>query len=243
MGTETTESQAETPDRGAAAAVATEADDRYLPGMSRNWLLPLYDPLVRLLRIERHHRQLVTLAGPRPGERILEIGCGTGNLALLIRDMHPEVEVVAIDPDAKALARARRKASRRRLAVELHQGFAQRLPFPDESFDRVVSAFMFHHLAADVKTAALAEVRRVLRPGGSLHLVDFGGASDRSDGLAARVQHRNRLMADNLGERIPQLMTEAGFAGAAEMAHRATRLGRITHYRAVTPDTQAKRSG
>lgn len=216
------------------STLASAPDDSFLPGMSRNWLLPLYDPLVRLLRIERHHRQLVTLAQFRPGERVMEIGCGTGNLALLIKHLHADVDVVGIDPDERALDRARRKARRRRLAVEFNGAFAQRLPLPDASFDRVVSAFMFHHLATDVKAAALGEARRALTPGGTLHLVDFGGTIDRSDGLAARIQHRHKLIEDNLGERIPAMMREAGFAEAAEIAHRVTRLGRITHYRAAT---------
>lgn len=205
--------------------------DTYVPPMSKSWLLPLYDPLVRALRIGSHHRQLVTAADLRPGERVLEIGCGTGNLALLIARVHAGVDVVGIDPDPRALARARRKADRRGLAVELHHGFAERLPFPDGSFDRVVSAFMFHHLVADAKPRALGEARRALRAGGSLHLVDFGGAVERSDGLVARIQHRHTLMADNLGERVPRLMRAAGFTDAAEIAHRVTRLGRVTHYR------------
>lgn len=210
----------------------TEAGDRYLPGMSRNWLLPLYDPLVRLLRLESHHRQLVGLADLQPADRVLEVGCGTGNLALLVKRLHPSVDVVGIDPDGRALARARRKAHRRNLTVGLHRGLAQDLPFPDGSFDRVVSAFMFHHLAPGVKADALREARRVLAGSGTLHLVDFGGATERSDGFAARMQRRSKLMADNLGGRIPQLMSEAGFLEAAEVAHRVTRIGRITQYRA-----------
>jgi SAM-dependent methyltransferase len=231
METPITEGGAGAPEGTTAGALS---DQPYLPGMSRSWLLPLYDPLVKLLRIGSHHRQLIDLAGLRPGERVLEIGCGTGNLALLIKRLHPSVEVVGMDPDHKALVRARRKATLRRLAVELDHGFAQRLPYPDASFDRVVSAFMFHHLAAEVKRGALVEAHRTLTPGGALHLVDFGGVVGRSDGLAARLQHRHKLMADNLGERIPQLMREAGFAEAAEIGHRKTHLGRVTHYRAMT---------
>lgn len=226
----------------ADGAANARPDDPFLPGMSRNWLLPLYDPLVRLLGIETHHRQLVDIAELRAGERVLEIGCGTGNLALLLTDLHPEVEVVGIDPDRNALARARRKAHRRRLAVELHHGFAQRLPFPDASFDRVVSAFMFHHLAADVKPAVLSESRRVLKAGSALHLVDFGGHIEHSDGLAARLQRRHHLMADNVGDRISQLLQEAGFADATEVAHRVTRVGRITHYRASVREPDGKAS-
>lgn len=207
--------------------------ESFLPGMSRNWLLPLYDPLVRLLRIERHHRQLVTLAALKPAERVLEIGCGTGNLALLIKRLHPDVDVVGVDPDERALARAQRKAGRRHLAIEFIPAFAQRLPFADGSYDRVVSAFMFHHLDPDVKAAALAAARRVLTPDGAMQLVDFGGAVDETDGFAARLQHRHQRLADNLGDRIPGLMRDAGFTDAAEVAHQLTRLGRITHYRGV----------
>ena len=99
--------------------------------MSKRWLLPLYDPLVRLLGIEWHHRRLVELATFGAGERVLEIGCGTGNLTLLIKHLHPNKEIVGIDPDEMALSRARRKASRRHLAVQFDHGFGQRLPYSD----------------------------------------------------------------------------------------------------------------
>jgi ubiquinone/menaquinone biosynthesis C-methylase UbiE len=208
-------------------------EERYLPGMGEHWLLPLYDPLVRVLRIESHHRRLVDLAAIEAGERVLEIGCGTGNLTLLIKRLHPKADVVGIDPDDRALSRARRKASRRRLAVQLDHGFAQRLPYGDASFDCVVSAFMFHHLDAEMKRAALVEVLRVLTPDGRLHLADFGGAIEHSDGLMARLQHRSKHVAGNLGEQIPELMRVSGFAQAGETEHRVTRLGRITFYTAT----------
>ena len=220
----------EAPVRGTADALS---DQRYLPGMSKHWLLPLYDPLVRMLGIESHHRRLVDLAAFETGERVLDVGCGTGNLTLLIKRLHPKANVVGVDPDGKALSRARRKASRRRLTVRLDDGFAQRLPYSDASFDRVVSAFMFHHLDAEVKAGALLEAQRVLTPDGRLHLVDFGGAIERSDGFMAGVQHHNKHLAGNLGEQIPQLMREAGFQTAGEIEHRLTRLGRITFYAAT----------
>jgi ubiquinone/menaquinone biosynthesis C-methylase UbiE len=217
--------------------VTTEGrGDHYLPGMGHDRLLPLYDPLCRLLRISRVHRPLADQAGIRPGQRILEIGCGTGNLALLAGRLHPGVEVVGLDPDPKALARARRKAGRRSLPVRFDHGFAQELPYADASFDRVLSALMFHHLGPDERRRALCEVRRVLRPGGSLHLVDFGGARERSDGLMARLSHRSPLLQDNFGDRIPELMREAGLADPSEVAHRVSRvMGRLTYYRAVAP--------
>jgi ubiquinone/menaquinone biosynthesis C-methylase UbiE len=217
--------------------VTTEGrGDHYLPGMGHDRLMPLYDPLCRLLRISRLHRPLVDQADIRPGQRVLEIGCGTGNLALLVGRLHPGAEVVGLDPDPKALARARRKAERRSLAVRFDHGFAQELPYADASFDRVLSALMFHHLGPDERERALREVRRVLQPGGSLHLVDFGGARERSDGLMARLSHRSPLLQDNFGGRIPELMREAGLAEPSEVAHRVSRvMGRLTYYRAVAP--------
>lgn len=213
------------------AAAATRHD--YLPGMGRDWLLPLYDPLTRALGLRAAHRRLAEQADPRPGQRLLEIGCGTGNLALAIRRAHPRTDVVGLDPDPGALARARRKAARDRLDVQLDRGFAQALPYPDATFDLVLSAFMLHHLGPGERRDALREVARVFKPGGRLHLVDFGGAKDRSDGFVARLSHHSERLQDNLGDGVPRLMREAGLVEATETGHRVTRLGRHTFWRAV----------
>jgi len=215
-------------------AMAEGHEKTYVPGMGHERLLPLYDPLCRLLGMPKIHRSLVDQAEIGPGQRVLEIGCGTGNLALLVKRLHPNAEVVGLDPDARALARARRKCERRGLDVQLDRGFAEELSYPDGSFDRVLSAFMFHHLGPDEKEAVLREVRRVLKPGGSLHLLDFGGEKASEDGFVARLSHRNGLLRDNFGERIPALMREAGLADPTEVDHRVGRvLGRVTYYRAV----------
>jgi ubiquinone/menaquinone biosynthesis C-methylase UbiE len=137
-----------------------------------------------------------------------------------------------MDPDPRALARAARKARRAGVAVRFDRGFAGALPYPDASFDRVLSSFMFHHLDLAEKQRALREVVRVLRPGGSLHLLDFGGSQDLSDGIAARIAHHNRHLQDNLGDRIPTLMREAGLADPRETGHRVTVIGRYTFFRA-----------
>ena len=84
----------------------------YVPAMGHDRLLPLYDLLHRLLGVASVHRPLVDQAGIRSGHRVLEIGCGTGNLVLLTKRLHPDAEVVGLDPDLRALARARRKAGR-----------------------------------------------------------------------------------------------------------------------------------
>jgi SAM-dependent methyltransferase len=217
------------------SATMEEPPKTYLPAAGEDWLLPLYDPVLKLLGSESYYRQLVDQAALRPGHRVLEIGCGTGNVTILIKRLHPGVEVVGLDPDPKALARAWRKAEREALSVQLDRGFAEELPYPDASFDRVFSAFMFHHLEPDEKEKTLREARRVLKPGGSVHLVDFGGAKGWPVGFVARLVHRIERLRDNFGNRIPILMREADFVDPREVAHRITILGRFTYYRATVP--------
>ena len=198
----------------------------YLPAMGQDRLLALYDPFTRLLGVHRVHRRLVVQAAVEPGHRVLEVGCGTGNLALRVQRMHPDAEVVGLDPDPLALERARRKAERAGRPVRWDRGTAGELPYPDESVDRVLSALMFHHLDETEKGRMLAEVRRVLRPGGQLHLVDFGG---HHGGLVGRWVHRNEHLRANVGDGIPNRMRAAGLADVRTAGR--GRLG-VTYYRA-----------
>jgi ubiquinone/menaquinone biosynthesis C-methylase UbiE len=205
---------------------------RYIPAATYDWLLPLYDPIQKFLLGDSAYRTLVDQAHLQAGQRVLEIGCGTGNVVILIKQLYPQVDVVGLDPDLRALDRARRKTRRAGLSIQLERGFADALPFAGESFDHVFSSFMFHHLTLDVKAGALREARRVLKPGGSLQLLDFGGARVRAPGFFARFAHSAELMKDNSGDRIPTLMRESGFARAAEIADRSTLFGHIAYFRA-----------
>jgi len=202
----------------------------YVPAAGSAWLLPFYDPFTKVLGVESAHRQLIAQAGISPGGRVLEIGCGTGNLAILAKRLYPAAEVVGIDPDPKALARARGKAVRNEAPVQFDSGFCEELPYPDGSFDRVLSAFMFHHLQPDAKKPALLEIRRVLRSPGSLHLVDFAGGNDSSRGLLAHLFHPSH--GSRFHNTVLTLMQESGFAEAREVAQQAVILGRIAYYRA-----------
>lgn len=201
----------------------------YVPAATYDWLLPFYDVLSRLAGSGPAHRQLVDQAAIGPGHRVLEIGCGTGSLTVLVKRLHPDAEVVGLDPDPKALARAQRKATEQRLAVRLDRGFADELPYADASFDRVLSAFMLHHLTVDQKKKSLREARRTLRSGGAFHALDFAGTGDH--GIVARLFHRAHL-ADQ--HRIPDLMRETGFADVAELAPRATIFGRVSFWRGAS---------
>lgn len=206
----------------------------YLPAAGRDAFLPFYDLLTTVLGVPKVHRTLVEQAGLVGGERVLEIGCGTGNLSVRAKRAHPGVELVGSDPDPLALDRARRKA-RDLGGVRFERGYAQRLPYPDATFDRVLSALMLHHLDNDTKASTAAEVLRVLRPGGSLHLVDFAGHVHGVHGfLAGRVLKSGHVTGD-IGEGVPRLLGTAGLECTVVASHRHHVMGRITYYRATRP--------
>jgi len=199
---------------------------QYIPAMGKHWLLPLYDPFTRLAGVGRIHERLLDRAELRRGQRVLEIGCGTGNLLTALGRRRLDVEAVGIDPDPAALRRTRRKAARRKLPIRLEQAFAGELPLPDAGFDRVLSAFMLHHLDEDERLRALREVRRVLRPGGQLHVVDVDGTP------SGRKTLGHPLVARNRPELVLAALTEAGLTGVAENGREKARFGGYAFYRA-----------
>jgi ubiquinone/menaquinone biosynthesis C-methylase UbiE len=204
----------------------------FVPAAGADWLLPFYDPFTRLLGTATALQRLIEQAQLSAGQHVLDLGCGTGALSLLAKRAQPGIEMVGLDPDAKALARARRKAERGGLALTFEQGFGDSLPYAGASFDRVLSSFMFHHLDSAQKPAVLREVRRVLRPGGSLNLVDFGGAGHGLGAFLARLVHREESLRANTDDALTTLMREAGFADAAETEQRGSRFGGLIYYRA-----------
>lgn len=206
----------------------------YLPAAGHDALLPGYDVLARLLGFNRVYQTLIAQAELANSQRVLEIGCGTGNLAIRAKRAQPGVEVIGSDPDPLALARARRKAQTLN-GISFERGYAQQLPYVDGEFDRVLSSMMLHHLNEDAKTAAAAEVFRVLRPGGRLHLVDISGDTTADHGLMARLIRRNPHAAGNFGDAIPRLLRMAGFDCAEVAAQRHRILGRLSYYRATRP--------
>src|SRR5215212_2848902 len=146
------------------------AAERYVPALGLKSLTRFYDPVVATTTRERTFKaRLLDQLDPQPGQRILDLACGTGTFALSIAEREPEATVVGVDGDPEMLARARAKAP----AIQFDEALAQELPYEDASFDAVVTSLFLHHLTRDLKEAALREVARVLRPGGQLHVADW----------------------------------------------------------------------
>ena len=196
----------------------------FLPAASYDIFLPFYDPIARLMGADRARRNLIEQANIQPSQRILDIGCGTGTFAVLLKKERPEVEVIGLDPDPKALRRGKTKATRAGVSVQFDQGFADELPYDSSSFDRVFSSLMFHHLEEPTREKTLREVVRVLKPGGSLHLLDFATSGDGhghdSHGIHSHVMNlfhsKDRVEATS-DTRILELMRNAGFKTAEKV--------------------------
>jgi len=133
------------------------------------------------------------------------------------------------------LARSHRNARAAGVSIRFDQGFANALPYADASFDRVFSSMMFHHLPQDAKLATLREVRRVLKPGGALHLLDFLEPGGHSHNPLARWLHTSKEMQDNTQERILSWMSEAGLLQPRPVAADQRLFGSIVSYQASAP--------
>jgi ubiquinone/menaquinone biosynthesis C-methylase UbiE len=151
-------------------------------------------------------QRTATLAQLQPGDAVLDVGCGTGTLAMEVaRRVGRAGRVAGVDPGAEQIARACAKAARRNAPVEFQIGVIEQLPFPDRSFDVVFSTLMMHHLPAPLKRQGLAEIARVLKPGGRLVIADFTHKKERV-GQAARFHAGGSRVHD-----LAAIVKEAGF--------------------------------
>jgi ubiquinone/menaquinone biosynthesis C-methylase UbiE len=147
-----------------------------------------YDLLIWLVTLGRERafrEKMVRLAHLKPGESVLDVGCGTGSLAIAAkRQVGPTGTACGLDASPEMIARAEKKARKSGVDVGFKIAFAQSLPFPDAQFDAVLTTIMLHHLPKKGRAELAGEIRRVLKPGGRVLAIDFGRtARDRKSFL------------------------------------------------------------
>ncbi len=173
---------------------------------------------------------LIERLGLGPESTVLDLGAGTGTLAIMAKQRQPLAEVTGLDADPEILEIARRKAREAAVEIAFDEGLSTDLPYDDATFDRVLSTLFFHHLTRAEKETTLTEIHRVLRPDGELHIADYTRAADPLQAaltLPVRVFDGFSRTRDNYAGRLPELIAAAGFTDVLERRRVRTGFGTI----------------
>ncbi len=216
----------------------TAARETYTPALGHAALTPVYDAAIALMTRESvWRRAFLEQIAPAAGDVILDVGCGTGTLALLIKQAAPDATVIGLDPDAAILDRARDKSRRAAVEVDFEQGFASDAArLADRKPNKIVSSLVFHQVPLEEKRAGLAAIHAALQTGGALHVADYGLQRTR----LMRALFRQIQILDGVQNTTPnaegimvRIMAEAGFTKVMETSVIPTPTGSISFYRAM----------
>jgi ubiquinone/menaquinone biosynthesis C-methylase UbiE len=210
---------------------------RYVPALGRDRLTRIYDPVIRLTTRERSFKQrLLAQAGVAGAMEVLDLGCGTGTLAILTKERAPGARVFGLDGDPRMLERARAKAQKAGLEVRFDEGLSYDLPYGEQKFDRVLSTLFFHHLEPADKRRTVAEVARALKPGGELHVADWGPPPDplmAALSLSIRLLDGAEPTRENFAGALPEIFERGGLTRVRAHGRMRTVYGALAFYSAA----------
>ena len=186
-------------------------------GLTIHWAAQ-YDFMTSLLGLgvnRANSKMVIELAQIKPGDRVLDVGCGSGNLTLTAKTYAgPNGAVAGIDAAPEMISVARQKAAQKGLQVDFQVGLIEKIPFPDASFDVVISRLVLHHLPFELKRQGFAEIRRILKPGGFFLAADFEPPTNPVLAHLASAVVGQHMMQTSTRD-LPALLKEAGFAEVA----------------------------
>lgn len=204
---------------------------KYIPALRFKWLTPLYDFFLAFTMPEKKIKQsLIEAANISPRIKVLDFGCGTATLTIMIKEFQPGANVAGIDVDVQILQKAIKKVEQKGFDIFLIDYDGVQFPFLDEVFNRTLSCLVFHHLDMETKQKALAEIFRVLNKDGQLHIADFG----RSKSWLQRTLFNIIRGLDgfkptdaNAKGLLPELISEAGFENVTIKKRFKTMFGEV----------------
>jgi len=216
-----------------------DSGTKYVPALGFRWLTPYYDTVVGATTRESvFKRALIRQASIEPGQRILDLACGTGTLAIWIKEAVADAEVIGVDGDPEILTLANRKAGQAGVSIQFDAAMSFALPYSDSYFDRAVSSLFFHHLSWRDKRRTVQELYRVLRPGSQLHVADWGKAGNlpmRALFLLVQLLDGFSNTQDNVSGRLVELFEAEGFVDVVERKTFSTLFGTMALYSATKP--------
>ena len=176
-----------------------------------------YDLHTRLMGLGVNHsnsRMIVDMARIKLGDKVLDVGCGSGNLTLTAKKFAGSSgSVYGIDAAPEMIDVARKKAKRIGIDATFEVGLIEKLPYPDATFDVVISRLVVHHPPEDLKRRGFAEIFRVLRLGG--FLADFKPPTNPVLAHLATALVGHRMMMESNIQALPRMLKEAGFIDVA----------------------------
>lgn len=210
----------------------------YIPALRYNWLTKFYDSLLGITFPEKKIKQaLIKQLNLSGNETILDFGCGTATLSIMIKNQFPNVRVIAIDVDEKILSITEQKIKKAGLFIELKKYDGENLPFTGyQYFDKIISSLVFHHIPTSVKRKIFGQLYKLIKPGGELHIADFGKANNLYTKIAFGIFRRfdgeenTRVNAKGL---LPQFIKGGGFNKVEINKSFGTAFGTVNIIRAI----------
>ncbi len=215
----------------------TEETNNYIPALKYDWLTRFYDPILNLTMPEKKFKAaLILQAGIEEHHKVLDFGCGSATLSMMAKQMSPNAKISGVDIDPNNIAIAKSKISEFQTDIHIDKYDGVVLPYEDNSYDRVISSLVFHHLNAGQKSNSLMEIKRVLKPGGELHIADWCKAKNmvmRGAFYLVQILDGFETTTDNVKGLLPKYIGEAGFEDVRETRFFNTAFGTLGLIRAV----------
>ncbi|MFZ5552881.1 MAG: class I SAM-dependent methyltransferase [Bacteroidota bacterium] len=212
----------------------------FIPALRFNWLTGIFDPLLKYTMPEKRFKSaLIDQAKISPSHSVLDFGCGSLTLTLLAKQKQPQAAFTGVDVDEKILTIARKKLGPSNSAIRIDKYDGLVLPYNDSSFDRVITSLVFHHLTTEQKESSLKEIKRILKPGGELHIADWGKPSNflmRFAFYSVQLLDGFKTTRDNVKGLLPEFIRKAGFKEVSLHSRFNTIYGTLQLYKTKKTD-------